>query len=163
MTKRVSADQAFQARVSLDARLGVMKSAVAALAKPRGGWIHAIRLGLGMSATDLATRLNVTPSTIQRLEANEVAGTINLASLKRVADELDCDLIYALVPRQELGIIVKKRALSLARGKLTRAQKTMSLENQTLKIDVLNRLIAQKANELEMSPRLWKENVTDVN
>lgn len=161
MAKSEFMRQSIQARISLDAKRLTMQGAAQALTKPRGGWIQGIRTGLGMSVADLAHRLNVVPSTIHRLEASENAGTINLESLQRVADELGCDLVYALVPRQDLDVVVKKQALEVAKRKLRRTQMTMALEQQELQIEILDKLIEQKARELSESSRLWKAEDTD--
>jgi len=156
MAKSEFMRQSIQARISLDAKRIAMQDAAKTLANPRGGWIQTIRTGLGMSATDLAHRLNVVPSTIHRLEASENAGTINLESLMKVADELGCDLVYALVPRQDLELVVKNQALEVAKRKLSRTQMTMALEQQELQMKILDKLIEQKARELSESNRLWK-------
>jgi predicted DNA-binding mobile mystery protein A len=162
MAKSEFIRQSVQARMSLDARRLAMQGAAQTLARPRGGWIQAIRTGLGMSSADLARRLKVTPSTIHRLEASENAGTINLESLKKVANELGCDVVYALVPRQDLEHVVHERALKLATQTLGRTQLTMSLEQQTVQPDVLNKMIERKARELAESTTLWKVQKSDV-
>jgi len=71
--------------------------------RPPSGWIKAVREGLGMAATHLATRLGVTTSTVTRLETSEADDTISLATLRRAAEALDCELRYVLVPRQSLA------------------------------------------------------------
>ncbi len=163
MAKSQFMQDALQARISLDVKRTLLESASKVLVRPRGGWIQAIRTGLGMSAADLAKRLGVSPSSIHRLEISETAGTINLESLKRVADELGCDMVYALVPRQDLEQVVKKRALAIATRKLRTTQATMALEQQALQAEVLKKLIEQKANELVQSRELWKSETQDVN
>ena len=154
--------QSIQARISLDAKRPAMQTAAQALAKPRGGWIQAIRTGLGMSVADLARRLDVAPSTVHRLEASENAGTINLESLNKVADDLGCDVVYALVPRQDLDLVVKDQALKVAKRNFSRTQATMALEQQALQADILDKLIEQKARELSESNKLWKVEKSDV-
>ncbi|MFM6980433.1 MAG: mobile mystery protein A [Micrococcales bacterium] len=156
MAKSVFTQQTLQARISLDAKLPALRSAAKILAKPRGGWIQTVRTSLGMSAADLAHRLQVTPSTIHRLEKSEIAGTINLESLEKAADELGCEVVYALIPRQAIEEIVNQRALKLARQKLNATQLTMGLEKQALQLDVLNKLVEQKAAEIAQSRELWK-------
>lgn len=153
--------QSRQARISLDAKLPAMRAAAKALARPKGGWMHAIRIALGMSASDLAAKLKVAPSTIHRLEANEVKGTIQLESLTRVAEELGCDVVYALVPRQEVEAMVTKRAREVASRALRPTQQTMALEQQGLQEEVLNRLIEQKSRQLAESTGLWREKKDD--
>ena len=53
-----------------------------------------------MSGTELAARMGVGQSTVSGLEQGEVQGTIRLDTLRRVADALDCDLVYYLSPRR---------------------------------------------------------------
>lgn len=156
MNRSAFMQQALQSRISIDAKRQGMQQAATVLARPIGGWIQAIRTGLGMSATDLARRLGVGTASVTRLEASEKRGAISLESLKRVADELNCELVYALVPREDLATTVRNRALAIARRRLTDTQATMALENQSLGSEVLNKLIEQRANELAESRSLWK-------
>jgi predicted DNA-binding mobile mystery protein A len=139
-----------------------MQDAAKTLARPRGGWIQTIRTGLGMSAADLARRMNLAPSTIHRLEASENAGTINLESLTKVAEELGCDVVYALVPRQDIELVVREQSLKVAERNLRRTQMTMALEQQALQTNVLEKLIEQRARELSESNKLWKVEDSDV-
>lgn len=157
MAKSEFMRQSLQARISLDSKRISLQDASRTISRPLGGWIQAIRTGLGMSTADLAVRLGVAPSSVHRLEASEVAGTINLDSLKKVAEELGCDVVYAMVPRQDLEVVVQTRALEVARRLLRRTQMTMALEQQAIQEVVLNRLIEQKARELAESTQLWKD------
>jgi predicted DNA-binding mobile mystery protein A len=157
MSRKNTAANAAQARISLDSRLEEMQAAAGKLSRPRAGWIHSIRVGLGMSVADLAKRLSVAPSTVVRMEASEAAGTINIDSLVKAARALDCELVYALVPRQELIKSRERRASSLARLSLMRTQNTMSLEQQSLSESVLERMIEAKTMELMSAKNLWSE------
>ena len=97
---------------------------------PPSGWIRAIRDGLGMSATYLAGRLGVATSTVTRLEQSEAEETISLATLRRAADALGCELRYALVPRQSLEATLEARATALALEQMAAINHTMALEAQ---------------------------------
>jgi predicted DNA-binding mobile mystery protein A len=97
---------------------------------PPSGWIRAIREGLGMTATFLAGRLEVATSTVTRLEQSEADETISLATLRRAADALGCELRYALVPRQSLEATLEARATTLALEQMTAINHTMALEAQ---------------------------------
>ena len=99
--------------------------------RPTSGWIKAIREGLGMAATHLATRLGVTTSTVTRLERSEADDTISLATLRRAAEALGCEVHYALVPKQSLADTLENRALALARQQMASVSHTMALEAQT--------------------------------
>ncbi len=108
------ADTAAVARKSLDAKF--LDGSLGALAaRPARGWIRAIRDALGMSSRQLATRMGQSQPAVSQLEHSEVDDRITLATLRRAADALECDLVYALVPRTTLDDTVRRRARSLAR------------------------------------------------
>ncbi|MCP9774829.1 mobile mystery protein A [Cyanobium sp. WAJ14-Wanaka] len=98
--------------------------------RPPTGWLRAIRQALGMTSPLLAARLEITASGVRKLEQAEAAEAITLGTLRRVAEALDCDLQYALVPRRPLREMRWKRALHLAQQWQQRAGRTMALEAQ---------------------------------
>lgn len=146
----------FQARLILDDRLPKMQQAGRLLSRPPGGWIRHVRLALGMSSSELAKKLGVEVSTISRLEQNEAADRVKLETLRKVADELGCDLVYALVPRQSIESTLKTRALALARTRVNRLQNTMVLEKQGLSSSALSKLVDQEAESILRSGKVWK-------
>ena len=99
---------------------------------PVRGWIRAIREGLGMTAEQLAKRLHVTQPSVVALEQSEAKGTIELATLRRVAEALDCTLVYALVPNKPLEETVRERARKFIRRRLAAVEHSMLLEDQTV-------------------------------
>lgn len=99
-------------------------------ASPVRGWIKAIREALGMSTAQLAKRLGVKQPSVVALEQSEAKGTMELATLRRVAEALDCTLVYALVPNQPLEAIVRERARNFARRRLEPVEHSMLLEGQ---------------------------------
>jgi predicted DNA-binding mobile mystery protein A len=117
------------ARRRLDGNLGALQP-VDRYAPPRAGWIRAIRDALGMSGVQFAARLSIARQSVDDLEKSEAKGTITLASLRRAADALDCDLVYALVPRTSLQQTIDDRARTIARRALARVDQTMVLEDQ---------------------------------
>ena len=126
--------------------------------RPSSGWIKAVREGLGMAATHLAARLGVTTSTVTRLETSEADDTISLATLRRAAEALGCELQYALVPKQSLTDTLDARAIALARQQMAVVSHTMALEAQSTSretVDAQTRVLAE--NLLKGSRRvLWK-------
>ncbi|MBM3543482.1 MAG: mobile mystery protein A [Alphaproteobacteria bacterium] len=118
-----------RARQRLDERLLPLKLKDRFTPPPRG-WIRAIRDALGMSGVQLASRLDVRPQTVDKLEKSEVTGSIQLKTLRRVAEVLDCTLVYALVPNSSLEEFVASRARKIARQELRRIAHSMKLENQ---------------------------------
>jgi predicted DNA-binding mobile mystery protein A len=153
-------NQAKQARTAFDARLSGMREDSRSLARPQGGWIKGIRIALGMSAKDLASRMKIDASTLSRLETSEVAGRINLESLNRAAEALNCDLVYAFVPRAPLEQIVSRQAQAVARASLEGTNLTMGLESQALPQSMLEQLVAERAKEIEVSSQLWRQNAS---
>lgn len=97
---------------------------------PAGGWLRAIRQALGMSSAVLGRRLEITASGARKLEQAEAMDAITLSTLRRMADALDCDLQYVLVPRRPLREMRSQQALRLAQQWHKRAGRTMALEAQ---------------------------------
>ncbi len=110
-----------------------------------------------MSVTDLADRMNVAPSTVHRLEVSEQSERIQVDSLRRVADALNCDLVYALVPRRPLQEIVDEQAHELAKRELAALGHTMDLEAQGLGSERLKERVDELAEQLKARPGLWQE------
>lgn len=99
--------------------------------RPQVGWIQTIRTTLGMTAQQLAQRMGISQATVSNLEKSEAANTITLQSLQRAAQALDCEVVYALVPRQPLARMVSDKATQLASASVQRVRHTMSLEAQS--------------------------------
>jgi predicted DNA-binding mobile mystery protein A len=126
---------------------------VQAFAPPVRGWIKAIREGLGMSTRQLARRLNVSQPSVTALEQSEAKGSIELATLRRVAEALDCTLVYALVPKRPLEAIVRDRARAFLRGRREPIEHSMTLEDQKVSV----RDLEARLDEIirETNPRLF--------
>ena len=117
-------------RRQLDRRLAPYLAARAS-ARPSRGWIRALRQGLGISSGELARRLGTSRQLPLQLEAAEAEDRITLKSLRTVANALDCDLVYALVPRAAtLRELVENRARTEAQTLVMGVEHTMALENQ---------------------------------
>jgi len=124
---------------------------------PAFGWTKAIRTSLGMSGRQLANRIGVTKQSISRIEQDEVAGAITLKTLRKVAEGLDCVLVYGFVPRTSLGNMVKERSEKVARDRLNRVNQTMTLERQEIKSESIEKIIEEDIKKMvEQMPRnLW--------
>jgi predicted DNA-binding mobile mystery protein A len=118
-----------RARQHLDERLAPLKPVDRFHAPPKG-WIRAIRDALGMSGVQLAKRLRVQPPSVVALEASEESGAVQLKTLRRAAEAMDCTLVYALVPNGTLEGTVHARARKLALREIGRVAHTMKLEAQ---------------------------------
>ena len=120
---------AAQSRSQLDERfreLGPAKRYI----PPIRGWIKALREALGMSTAQLAKRLGIRQPSLVALEQSEAKGTIELATLRRVAEALDCTLVYSLVPNKPLETTLRDRARAFARRRRAPVEHSMLLEDQ---------------------------------
>lgn len=126
---RVANEVAVRSRELLDAHFDELQQ-FGKLARPPRGWIRAVREALGMSSAVLGARLGVTPGAVIRLEQSEASDRIRLDTLRRAADALGCDLVYALVPRRPLTTVVRERARELAHLQAAAVEQTMRLEDQ---------------------------------
>jgi predicted DNA-binding mobile mystery protein A len=120
---------AAQSRAQLDQRFRKFGSPKRH-ATPVRGWIKAIREALGMSTAQLAARLQIKQPSLVALEQSEAAGTMELATLRRVAEALDCTVVYALVPNKPLEAMVRDRARAFSRKRRAPVEHSMLLENQ---------------------------------
>lgn len=115
----------------MEGQLSVWKAAPLS-ARPRAGWVRAIRESLGMSAAALARRLGMSHAGVRKLENAEASDAITLASLRKLALALDCELHYALVPRTSLSQQLRDRAEVVAQERLQPVAHSMALEDQAV-------------------------------
>ncbi|HZZ05152.1 mobile mystery protein A [Paraburkholderia sp.] len=115
---------------------------------PPRGWLKAIRESLGLTERQQAGRLGITGSTLHKSELAEAEERITLGQLRKLADGLDCELIYALVPRKPLTQVVEDRARSIALQEVSEVAHTMSLEDQRPATDRLRKQVEQRTVEL---------------
>jgi len=146
------------ARKQLDKRLNRLRNSDS-LSRPSRGWIKAIREALGMTTTQFGKRLGVSQSTALGFEQSETRNGITLETLERAARALDCQLVYALVPRQPLASLVEDRARELAKKRLLAASHSMALENQRVdqgdEQEHLERLVQKLLNQ--SGSALWED------
>jgi predicted DNA-binding mobile mystery protein A len=105
-------------------------------AMPPKGWIRAIRDAIGMTGAQLGKRVGNSPQGIVGLERSEAAGTIQLNTLRRAAEAMECVLVYAIVPKTSLADMVNRRAREIARRALQRVSHSMALEDQQVDRDM---------------------------
>jgi predicted DNA-binding mobile mystery protein A len=118
------------------------------LQSPRRGWVRAIKEALGMTSKQLATRVGVkAPQTVEDMQEYEVSGTIKLQTLRKLAAALDCQLVYALVPRKTLEEIRREQARRVAQRFLKRVSHSMKLEDQG---------VSKRMEESELDRRIEK-------
>jgi len=144
---------AARGRRALDRKLGELRP-IHRFTTPPKGWIKALRQALAMSQADLARRMNVTQAAVASMERSEAAGKIQLDTLQRVAEAMDCDLVYALVPRRSLEVVLRDAARRKLSPHLRAVAQTMSLEDQDSSPEA--DLIEGEVERLITSGRVWK-------
>jgi predicted DNA-binding mobile mystery protein A len=145
------------ARKHLDKRLNILRNA--SFAQPSRGWVKAIREALGMTTRQLARRIGVGQSRAVDIEKAEVTGSLTLDSLKRAARALECELVYALVPRKPLEEMVEERATALAKNIVKTTRHTMALENQSVNEEDEREQVRRHAKQIaeKSGSRLWED------
>jgi predicted DNA-binding mobile mystery protein A len=114
----------------LDRRLDPYRAA-RKVSRPAKGWIRAIRQALGVSSGELARRLGTSRQLPLQLEKAEAEDRITLKSLRAMAHALDCELVYALVPRADsLHALIEDRARAEAKQRVLGVEHSMALESQ---------------------------------
>jgi len=91
------------------------------------------------------------------LEQSEAKATIELATLRRVAEALDCTLVYALVPNKPLETTLRDRARAFARRRRGPVEHSMLLEDQEVKARAKAKDTEDRLDEIvrETNPRLF--------
>jgi predicted DNA-binding mobile mystery protein A len=97
---------------------------------PVTGWAKAIRGALGISVRQMSRRAGLSRTSITSAETGEAKGTVQFDTLRGLADALDCDLVYALVPRTSLAHTIEAQASRKAAALVGRVADSMKLEAQ---------------------------------
>jgi len=101
-----------------------------------------------MTARQLAARAGKSQTTVLSTERNEASGTVQLDTLQSLADVLDCDLVYALVPRTSLRERLERQACTIASKTVGRVSASMELEAQGVPEEERDRQIDGLAGEI---------------
>jgi predicted DNA-binding mobile mystery protein A len=119
-----------------DLRIRQLDEALAPLSElrnrppPAAGWAKTLREALGISVRQMSRRTGLARTSITSAEASEAKGTVQLDTLRGLADALDCDLVYALVPRSSLAGTLESQAEKKAAQIVGRVADSMKLEAQ---------------------------------
>lgn len=112
-----------------------------------------------MTTAQLARRIGVVQSRAVDIEKAELTGAITLESLTRAARALDCELVYALVPRKSMEAMVEERARALAMRTVKATRHSMALEDQSVgeeeeraQVEKLARQLADQSGSI-----LWRD------
>lgn len=128
-----------------------------ARARPRSGWVRALRIALGMSQAALGARLGISRGAVAKLERAELEGGITLAKLTEIATALDSSLVYTLVPNTSLEDTVQRQARQVAAERLGYVAATMALEDQGVSAEGRAEHLAGYARDLVAHNDLWRK------
>ena len=123
-------------------------SSVKALHPPVKGWLRSIREALGMSGKQLGERLKVSQPRVVQMEKDELSGALTLKTMRQAAEAMDCQFVYAIVPRTSLEGTVRKQARKVASKRLSRTSHTMLLEDQKVSNDEQQKMLEEKVEDL---------------
>jgi predicted DNA-binding mobile mystery protein A len=115
---------------------------------PSRGWLKEIREALGRTERQQAQRLGISGSTLHKSEQSEAQERISLGQLRKLADGLGCEMVYALVPRKPLTEVVQDRATQLAKEEVYGVAHTMGLEDQRPTDERIQKQVARRAEDL---------------
>lgn len=122
--------------------------------RPEYGWIHQMRAALGLTLSKLGELCGVATPTIAQAERREVDGKLNIETLRRAAEAMNCDFVYAFVPKSNMQEFIERKAREKAQRILARANLHMSLEDQQVKDDIESR-VARLQKKLIAEGKVW--------
>lgn len=115
---------------------------------PANGWAKALREALGISVRQMSRRTGLSRTSITSAEAGEAKGTVQFDTLEGLADALDCDLVYALVPRTSLAQTLESQARRKAAQLVGRVAESMKLEAQGVADEATEQQVHELAKTL---------------
>ncbi|MDQ0590712.1 mobile mystery protein A [Variovorax paradoxus] len=121
---------------------------VGGMSVPAGGWLRAVREALGLTVRQQAARVGIAVATLHKSEQSEAHERISLAQLRKLAEGLDCELVYGLVPRKPLAEMVQEQASRIARSEILGVAHSMDLEDQRPSEAYVRRQLDQRRAEL---------------
>lgn len=145
-------------RSQLDRKFATLQSHMGSLKMPGKGWVREIRNALGMSLQDLASRLGVIAPRINKIEKDEVAGKVTLETMSKVAEAMNCEFVYFLIPKGgSLQATIEEQARKAASEILKSVNVSMALEDQDTAKSAKAKMLRQVIHELITNERkLWK-------
>lgn len=124
---------------------------------PQKAWIKVIRTALGMSLLEFAKRLGVNSPRVVQLEKDEPRGSVTLKTLRKAAEALNCQFVYAFIPNASIKKMIREQATKIATQRLNRVFHTMALEAQSVSEQTKEEQIEMEIKRLiETLPKdLW--------
>jgi len=124
---------------------------------PKEGWIRTIRKALGMSGAQLAQRMGYTRNKVSILERKEASGDISINQLTELANSLDADFVYCVVPRKDPEQLIEEQAQKKATEMIRKTHQNMYLESQHISDEAQEEQIQFLADEIKRAggKTLW--------
>jgi predicted DNA-binding mobile mystery protein A len=107
-------------------RINVLKSTE----YPKNGWIKYIRNAIGMTALQLAKRMKVSRRRITKIEEDELQDALTIKTLKAIANAMDCQFVYAILPKTTIKQTIEEQAKKIALQHMAEVSHHMNLEKQ---------------------------------
>ena len=120
----------------------------------RMGWVQYMRQAMSMTLSNLAEATGLAKATVQQIENREKVGKVTIETMRKIASAMECEFIYALVPKQELPDLLKKKAIMKAARIVREADVHMTLEDQKVAEDIKDR-IERVAEDLLAKGDIW--------
>jgi predicted DNA-binding mobile mystery protein A len=112
--------------------------------RPADGWIASVRQALGLTLGYVGKHLRASRQAVQQLEKAEAKDRISLGALRRAAEAMGCELVYALVPKNgSFSELAEQPTRDRATRDVKSVMHTMMLEDQ--KPQHANQLIEDEA------------------
>ena len=118
------------------------------------GWISFMRKAMCMTLDTLAKQTKLSKPTVQKMEMRERDGKVTLETLEKMARAMDCELVYAFVPKQEISKTLMDKARKKASKLIQRTDAHMVLEGQQVKQKFEDR-VEHLAGELLEKGDIW--------
>lgn len=139
-------------RRSYQKKFNILKKAMIEI--PPQGWLKTIREFFGMTTIQLAKKLEISQPRVVNMEKNEK--NIKISTMERIACLLNCDFVYAFVPREDINEIIYNQAKKKAKKILNKVNKNMGLENQLTESDELLEDIIKELLSQNIA-RIWDD------
>ena len=99
--------------------------------RPTSGWISSVREALGITLDQIGKQIGSSRQAVQQLERAEATDRITLSALRRAAEAMGCELVYALVPKSgTFAELAERPARDRAARDVKSVMHTMMLEDQ---------------------------------
>jgi len=99
--------------------------------RPASGWVASVREALGITLGEIGKKIGSSRQAVQQLEKAEATDRVTLGALRRVAEAMGCELVYALVPKSgTFAELAERPVRDRAARDVKSVMHTMMLEDQ---------------------------------